>query len=74
MSSVQDFTATQDNSTILSEEINYLTLENKSLQNHLLEQQQQYSGKISEVVSELNNTRKEMVSHAPSVSFCSQSG
>ncbi|XP_053769535.1 centrosomal protein of 72 kDa isoform X2 [Desmodus rotundus] len=60
LSSVQDFTATQDNSTILSEEINYLTLENKSLQNHLLEQQQQYSGKISEVVSELNNTRKEM--------------
>ncbi|XP_045704009.1 centrosomal protein of 72 kDa isoform X2 [Phyllostomus hastatus] len=60
LSSVQDFTATQDSSTILSEEINYLTLENKSLQKHLLEQQQQYSEKISEVVSELNNTRKEM--------------
>ncbi|XP_036918826.1 centrosomal protein of 72 kDa [Sturnira hondurensis] len=60
LSSVQDFIATQDNSTILSEEISYLTLENKSLQNHLLQQQQQYSEKISEVVSELNNTRKEM--------------
>ncbi|KAF6123606.1 centrosomal protein 72 [Phyllostomus discolor] len=60
LSSVQDFTATQDSSTILSEEISYLTLENKSLQKHLLEQQQQYSEKISEVVSELNNTRKEM--------------
>ncbi|XP_054434339.1 centrosomal protein of 72 kDa [Pteronotus mesoamericanus] len=60
LSTVQDFTATQDNSTIMSEEISYLTLENKSLQNHLLEQQQQYSEKISKVVSELNNTRKEM--------------
>ncbi|EPQ02530.1 Centrosomal protein of 72 kDa [Myotis brandtii] len=55
-----DFTATQDSSTTASEEINYLTLENKSLQNHLVEQQQQYSEKMSEVVSELNNTRKEM--------------
>ncbi|XP_014404115.1 PREDICTED: centrosomal protein of 72 kDa [Myotis brandtii] len=60
LSSVQDFTATQDSSTTASEEINYLTLENKSLQNHLVEQQQQYSEKMSEVVSELNNTRKEM--------------
>ncbi|XP_070268092.1 centrosomal protein of 72 kDa [Myotis yumanensis] len=60
LSSVQDFTATQDSSTTTSEEINYLTLENKSLQNHLVEQQQQYSEKMSEVVSELNNTRKEM--------------
>ncbi|XP_059550595.1 centrosomal protein of 72 kDa [Myotis daubentonii] len=60
LSSVQDSTATQDSSTTASEEINYLTLENKSLQNHLVEQQQQYSEKMSEVVSELNNTRKEM--------------
>ncbi|XP_008160274.2 centrosomal protein of 72 kDa [Eptesicus fuscus] len=60
LSSVQDFTSTQDSSTTASEEINYLTLENKSLQNHLVEQQQQYSEKMSEVVSELNNTRKEM--------------
>ncbi|XP_015418577.1 PREDICTED: centrosomal protein of 72 kDa [Myotis davidii] len=59
LSSVQDFTATQDSSTT-SEEINYLTLENKSLQSHLVEQQQQYNEKMSEVVSELNNTRKEM--------------
>lgn len=74
MSSVQDFTASQDNLTATSEEINYLTLENKSLQNHLVEQQQQYSEKMSEVVSELNNTRKEMVSHASCISFCSQMG
>ncbi|KAM5331395.1 centrosomal protein of 72 kDa [Glossophaga mutica] len=60
LSSVQDFTATRDSSTILNEEISYLTLENKSLQKHLLEQQQQYSEKITEVVSELNNTHKEM--------------
>ncbi|CAK6444238.1 unnamed protein product [Pipistrellus nathusii] len=60
LSSVQDFTSTQDSSTTASEEINYLTLENKSLQNHLVEQQQQYSEKMNEVVSELNNTRKEM--------------
>lgn len=74
LSSVQDFTSTQDSSTTVSEEINYLTLENKSLQNHLVEQQQQYSEKMNEVVSELNNTRKEMVSHAPPISFCSQMG
>lgn len=74
LSSVQDFTSTQDSSTTASEEINYLTLENKSLQNHLVEQQQQYSEKMNEVVSELNNTRKEMVSHAPPISFCSLIG
>ncbi|XP_066099187.1 centrosomal protein of 72 kDa [Saccopteryx bilineata] len=60
MSSVRGFTATQDNSTIVSEEISYLTVKNKSLQNHLVEQQQQYSEKMSEVVAELNNARKEM--------------
>ncbi|XP_036135470.1 centrosomal protein of 72 kDa [Molossus molossus] len=60
LSSVQDFTAAQDNSTLVNEEIGYLTLENKSLQNHLVEQQQQFSEKMSEVVSELNNTQKEM--------------
>ncbi|XP_016067753.1 PREDICTED: centrosomal protein of 72 kDa isoform X2 [Miniopterus natalensis] len=60
LSSVQEITATQDSSAIVNEEISYLTLENKSLQNHLVEQQQQYSEKMSEVVSELNNTRKEM--------------
>lgn len=64
LSSLQEFTATQDSSAIVSEEINYLTLENRSLQKHLAEQQQQYNMKMSEVASELTNTRKEMVSRA----------
>ncbi|XP_064452977.1 centrosomal protein of 72 kDa isoform X2 [Mirounga angustirostris] len=60
LSSVQEFTATQDSSTSVSEEISYLTLENKSLQKHLAEQQQQYRVKMSEAVSELSDVRKEM--------------
>nr|XP_055164427.1 centrosomal protein of 72 kDa isoform X3 [Nyctereutes procyonoides] len=60
LSSVQEFTTTQDSSTLVSEEISYLTLENKSLQKHLAEQQQQYHVKINEVASELSNTQKEM--------------
>ncbi|XP_038301487.1 centrosomal protein of 72 kDa isoform X3 [Canis lupus familiaris] len=60
LSSVQEFTTTQDSSTLVSEEISYLTLENKSLQKHLAEQQQQYRVKINEVASELSNTQKEM--------------
>nr|XP_035934354.1 centrosomal protein of 72 kDa isoform X2 [Halichoerus grypus] len=60
LSSVQEFTTTQDSSTSVSEEISYLTLENKSLQKHLAEQQQQYRVKMSEVVSELSDARKEM--------------
>ncbi|KAM5260351.1 centrosomal protein of 72 kDa isoform 5-T5 [Hipposideros larvatus] len=60
LSSLQEFAAAQDNSTILNEEISYLTLENKSLHNALAEQQQQYGAKMSEVVSELNSIRKEM--------------
>ncbi|XP_039093934.1 centrosomal protein of 72 kDa isoform X3 [Hyaena hyaena] len=60
LSSLQEFTATQDSSAIVSEEINYLTLENRSLQKHLAEQQQQYNMKMSEVASELTNTQKEM--------------
>ncbi|XP_070443387.1 centrosomal protein of 72 kDa isoform X5 [Equus przewalskii] len=60
LSSAQEFTATQDNSTIVNEEISYLTLENKSLQKHLAEQQQRHSVKMSEVESELSSTRKEM--------------
>lgn len=46
----------------MSEEISSLTMENKSLQSRLAELQQQYSVKMSEVVSELSDTRKEMVS------------
>nr|KAF6440093.1 centrosomal protein 72 [Rousettus aegyptiacus] len=60
LSSVEEFTATQDNSTIMSEEIRYLALENKSLQNRLADQQQQYSLKIHEVLSDLDSARKEM--------------
>ena len=48
----------------MSEEISFLTLEKRSLQKLLAEQQQQYSMRMSEVASELSNTRKEMVSHA----------
>lgn len=60
LSSAQEFAAAQDNSTILNEEISYLTLENKALHDRLAEQQQQYGVKMSEVVSELSSTRKEM--------------
>ncbi|XP_027462448.2 centrosomal protein of 72 kDa isoform X3 [Zalophus californianus] len=60
LSSVQEFTTTQDSSTSVSEEISYLTLENKSLQKHLAEQQQEYRVKMSEAVSELSDMRKEM--------------
>ncbi|XP_060001938.1 LOW QUALITY PROTEIN: centrosomal protein of 72 kDa [Lagenorhynchus albirostris] len=60
LSSVQEFTATQDSSTTVSEEISSLTMENKSLQSRLAELQQQYSVKMSEVVLELSDTRKEM--------------
>ncbi|XP_025723288.1 centrosomal protein of 72 kDa isoform X4 [Callorhinus ursinus] len=60
LSSVQEFTTTQDSSTSVSEEISYLTLENKSLQKHLAEQRQEYRVKMSEAVSELSDMRKEM--------------
>ncbi|XP_031298231.2 centrosomal protein of 72 kDa isoform X4 [Camelus dromedarius] len=60
LSSVQEFTATQDSSTTVSEEISYLTLENKSLYGHLAELQQQHSVRMHEVVSELGDTRREM--------------
>nr|XP_019600158.1 PREDICTED: centrosomal protein of 72 kDa isoform X2 [Rhinolophus sinicus] len=60
LSSAQEFSAAQDNSTILNEEIRYLTLENKALHDRLVEQQQQHGVKMSEVVSELSSTRKEM--------------
>lgn len=49
----------------MNEEISYLTLENKSLQKHLAQQQQQHDVRTDELVSELNSTRKEMVSHTP---------
>ncbi|XP_046286286.1 centrosomal protein of 72 kDa isoform X4 [Marmota monax] len=60
LSSVQEFAAAQDSSELGNEEISYLALENKSLQNRLAEHQQQYTTTLSEVTSELSNTRREM--------------
>lgn len=45
----------------MNEEISSLTLENKSLHSRLTELQQQYGVKMTEVVLELSDTRKEMV-------------
>uniref|UniRef100_A0A2K6FLY1 Centrosomal protein of 72 kDa n=1 Tax=Propithecus coquereli TaxID=379532 RepID=A0A2K6FLY1_PROCO len=60
LSSVQEFTAAQDNSVVVNEEVGYLTLENESLQSHLASQQQWYTAKVGEVTAELSRTRKEM--------------
>ncbi|XP_077874768.1 centrosomal protein of 72 kDa isoform X1 [Ictidomys tridecemlineatus] len=60
LSSVQEFAAAQDSSELGNEEISYLALENKSLQNRLAEHQQQYTTTLNEVTSELSNTRREM--------------
>ncbi|XP_012629607.1 centrosomal protein of 72 kDa [Microcebus murinus] len=60
LSSVQEFTAAQDNSVVVNEEVGYLTLENESLQSHLASQQQWYTAKMGEVTAELSRTRKEM--------------
>lgn len=62
LSSVPELTVAQDTSAGVSEEVNFLTLENKSLQNHLADQQQQHAQKMSEVMSELHEARQEMVS------------
>ncbi|XP_058536148.1 centrosomal protein of 72 kDa isoform X5 [Ochotona princeps] len=60
LSSVPELTVAQDTSAGVSEDMNFLTLENKSLQNHLAEQQQQHAQKMSEVMSELHEARQEM--------------
>nr|XP_027799698.1 centrosomal protein of 72 kDa isoform X1 [Marmota flaviventris] len=60
LSSVQEFAAAQDSSELGNEEISYLALENKSLQSRLAEHQQQYTTTLSEVTSQLSNTRREM--------------
>ncbi|XP_073933887.1 centrosomal protein of 72 kDa isoform X3 [Castor canadensis] len=60
LSSVQELTAAQDSAALGNEGVSYLTLENKSLQSRLAEQQQQYTTTMNEVTAELNNTRKEM--------------
>lgn len=60
LSSVPELTVAQDTSAGVSEEVNFLTLENKSLQNHLADLQQQHAQKMSEVMSELHEARQEM--------------
>ncbi|XP_074057023.1 centrosomal protein of 72 kDa [Macrotis lagotis] len=59
LSSVQTSVSRQENSSIMSEKINHLILENEALKN-LAEQEQQYNIKISGLMLELNNTVKEM--------------
>ncbi|XP_037655304.1 centrosomal protein of 72 kDa isoform X3 [Choloepus didactylus] len=59
LSSVQAFTAARD-SSVVNEEISYMTLENKSLQSHLVEQQQQQQAKVSELMAQLSMSRREL--------------
>ncbi|XP_036601629.1 centrosomal protein of 72 kDa [Trichosurus vulpecula] len=59
LSSVQTSVSNQENSSIMSEKINHLILENKALQN-LAEQEQQYNIRINGLMLELNNTLQEM--------------
>ncbi|XP_016818832.1 centrosomal protein of 72 kDa isoform X2 [Cricetulus griseus] len=60
LSSLQEFTASPDSSALEKEDINYLSLENKSLQSRLAEQQQQYAATVSKVTAELNSSRREL--------------
>uniref|UniRef100_A0A8C3YCN9 Centrosomal protein of 72 kDa n=1 Tax=Catagonus wagneri TaxID=51154 RepID=A0A8C3YCN9_9CETA len=60
LSSLQEFTATQDSSATVSEDTGYLALESESLHRHLDELRRQCGAQMSEVVSELGRTRKGM--------------
>ncbi|XP_005065487.1 centrosomal protein of 72 kDa [Mesocricetus auratus] len=60
LSSLQEFTAARDSSALEKEELNYLSLENKSLQSRLAEQQQQYTATVSKVTAELSSSRREL--------------
>ncbi|XP_051006846.1 centrosomal protein of 72 kDa [Acomys russatus] len=60
LSSLQEFTAAQDSSALEKEGLSYLSLENKSLQSRLAEQQQQYTTTVNKVTTELTNTRREL--------------
>ncbi|XP_076772429.1 centrosomal protein of 72 kDa isoform X2 [Arvicanthis niloticus] len=60
LSSLQEFTATRDSSALEKEGIGYLSLENKTLQSRLAEQQQQYTATVTKVTAELNNTKREL--------------
>ncbi|XP_052015711.1 centrosomal protein of 72 kDa isoform X3 [Apodemus sylvaticus] len=60
LSSLQEFTATRDSSALEKEGIGYLSLENKTLQSHLAEQQQQYTATVTKMTAELSNTKREL--------------
>lgn len=60
LSSLQEFTATRDSSALEKEGIGYLSLENKTLQSCLAEQQQQYTATVTKMTAELNNTKREL--------------
>uniref|UniRef100_Q9D3R3-2 Isoform 2 of Centrosomal protein of 72 kDa n=3 Tax=Mus musculus TaxID=10090 RepID=Q9D3R3-2 len=60
LSSLQEFTATRDSSALEKEGIGYLSLENKTLQSRLAEQQQQYTATVTKMTAELNNTKREL--------------
>lgn len=62
MSSLQEFTAARDGSALEKEGVGYLSLENKALQSRLTEQHQQYAAAVTKVTTELNNTKRELVS------------
>lgn len=60
LSSLQEFTAARDSSALEKEGLSFLSLENKSLQSRLAEQQQQYTTTLNKVTAELNSTRREL--------------
>lgn len=60
LSAVPELTVAWDSSTGVKEDMSYLALENRSLQSHLADQQQQHALKMSEVMSDLHDARKEM--------------
>ncbi|XP_060047057.1 centrosomal protein of 72 kDa isoform X6 [Erinaceus europaeus] len=60
LSSLREPAASEDQSSVLTEKLNYLTLENKSLQSLLAEQQQRHREEMGQVQAELSNTRKEL--------------
>ncbi|XP_056680322.1 centrosomal protein of 72 kDa isoform X2 [Monodelphis domestica] len=59
LSAVQAAAPNQEDSSIMSEKISHLILENEALQS-LAEQEQQYNMRISELMLELNTALKEM--------------
>ncbi|XP_024103236.2 centrosomal protein of 72 kDa isoform X1 [Pongo abelii] len=60
LSSVEEFTAAQDGSAMVGEDVGSLALESKSLQSRLAEQQQQHAREMSDVTAELHRTHKEL--------------